>query len=56
MKDQKWIFNWKFGLLILAIMLGLGAPAGYGMSNLIGYLIGAILISVMTGFDKTYRL
>lgn len=54
MKD--WKFNWKFGLLIFAIMLLLNAPAGYTLWSFIGYGVGFILISVLTGFDKTYRL
>lgn len=60
MKKQKWIFNWKYGLIAFILTLSVDLVFSFETQNptakLAGYLTGMVIVSVLSGWDKKLRL
>jgi hypothetical protein len=54
-KEKKWVFNWRFGLLILGFVTLINS-SNLSIWSLIGALTGAVIVSILTGFDPKLRI
>jgi len=52
-EQKKWIFNWKFALVVFGIVVLISPPVN--PYSFLGTLVGAIIVGAITGFDETYK-